>query len=532
MTWLRKRRLPILIVILVVLFLGKCFWSLFLFPEVPFGYDAGIYRYLFVRFAQAFPPFIFVWMPGWSNEHPLGLFFFSTILLRAGVPVDWLIGWIWNLFPLMLSGILSWTVARSYGRNAGVSVLLLSLLSVAQYEGFLMMYWKVFVALLWCTLAFGAMERKSRLWPVFGMLAIATHQQIGLIFALSSASSIVIDAIHRPSVRKTVAASLLWILTCVLGLLWYLPNHTQAIDAIVPQLLRPAVLVVLLVAVLLCLALVSAAVFLPLRRRSVLRIGVIFIFVGVLVFFEYMSPLITLVQGAGSVPGAFMSVTHYTRLSFPLIFLGVAGLLLLLRRAPASPWLWATAWSGLAVISLFFFYRRFLLPLDFFFLPGSALVLSSVWESKDRVLRRMVIALLLVQAVLLLRHLSTIDPHVNPSILRDLPKLSTVVPQGSTVLVLDNMAPWVIGFLPDAVVSGPGIFEYPQPIDAWEKFLFGSHEDRIVFLQQYPLGTYLYATEVFRTFYPPEVQTLFADPCLEPTRLTGLFRSVCGPQPR
>src|SRR3989338_11394615 len=89
----------------ILLLLLKFFWSFFSF-EVPLGYDPGIYLYLFFHYAEAFPPFFFPDLPPWAREHSLGLFLFVSPLVKLGVPVDWFVGWLWNLFPVLLAVVL------------------------------------------------------------------------------------------------------------------------------------------------------------------------------------------------------------------------------------------------------------------------------------------------------------------------------------------------------------------------------------------------------------------------------------------
>lgn len=90
-TYLKSPQI-LLIVLGMIVLCAKYAWSVFAFPGVPFGYDAGIYRYLFLAHAQGFPPFILAPMAEWAQSHPLGLFFFSSIALKLGLPVDWLLG--------------------------------------------------------------------------------------------------------------------------------------------------------------------------------------------------------------------------------------------------------------------------------------------------------------------------------------------------------------------------------------------------------------------------------------------------------
>ena len=521
---LKRCLVPVYIAFALLLF-AKYFWSYFEFPGVPFGYDAGIYRYLFITHARGFPPFDLAALPPWAAVHPLGLFFFSSIALKLGVPADALIGWFWNLFPILLAGALSWVFYKSAGRWMGAAVLLVALVSVVQYQGFLMIYWKVFAALLWCTFAFFSYERRSPLWILFGMLTVATHQQIGLIFGLAIVSSIIVKAVTQKKPWPALKDFGLFLVSGVLGMLWYLPNYSESIGSILPLLSRPAVglgiFAVLAFGVLIMISfLISANV-----KWWILAGCIVVGFLLLLLPFSGNAPSSVanfLAKSRSTDPGAFLSVEDYLRLSSPLLLLGIFGLGLFFRQNPGSPWVFAAIWPGLAVISMFFFYRRFILPLDFFLIPLAAMSLVWMWRHKKRAVNVLAIIVLAAQGGLLLYQMRTIDPHVEARTLKEFALLADAVTPGSSVVVLDNMTPWVVGFLPDAKVSGPGIFD-SLPLDDWKKFLFGNHGERLEFFDKYPAGTYFYATDVFRTYYPPEVQSLLQDPCLKPAGAEGLY---------
>lgn len=528
----RYRRLPLVFgSVAVVFLLCKFFWSYVRFPGVPFGYDAGIYRFLFIKHAAGLPPFFLTLMPEWAKAHPLGLFFFSSVAMKFGVPADWLIGWVWNVFPVVLALVLARVVKRKYGPWHGVAVLFLAFLSVVQYEGFLMMYWKVLAALLWCALSFDAYERKSPLLVVYGMLTIATHQQIGLIYGAAIISALLSEALFH-GVKAPISKAGIFLLSVVLGLAWYLPNYHRAIGDVLPLLLKTNILAGAVVA----MVLVASGVLLFLSARTTRQIGS-HIFLGILVGVPLLlSPLVgsapRLLQrladiGGQGTPGVFLSVHEYLFWSLPLLALGLAGLVLSLKREKGGPWQWAALWSGVAVISLFFFYRRFILPLDFFLLPFAAHAAVAIIASKNKLLQVLLAALVVVQAGMLADRMRTIDPNVTAAALDEFRMLPAYAEKGSTIIVLDTFAPWVLGMAPDSWVSGPGIFD-SRPLSDWETFLFGTEEQRRAFISYYPKHTFFYATDLFRSFYPAEVQTLLDHPCFIPTGARGLFRSTCG----
>ncbi len=513
--------------ILVLLLLAKYCWSLFAFPGVPFGYDAGIYRYLFFKHAQAFPPFSVPALPPWAASHPLGLFFFSTILIRSGMSPDMLIGWMWNLFPVLLFLVLAVIWGRKHGALTGVCILLIALLSTVQYQGFLMMYWKVFAAFLWCVLAFFAFERRSKLWMLFGMLTIATHQQIGLLFVLALLASILTQH-HDRTVR--IRMLLEWFATLVLGLLWYIQSGRGAIIGLLPMLSSSLFSVVSLGVLVFAIGLIAVVTFFPHRGHFILLLSCAVLgCILLLLPLTGIAPdvLRALLHRPDAVPGAFLTIPEYLEQSLPLLLLGMFGLFLSFKHQKGTVWQWAAIFSGVAVLSMFFFYRRFILPLDFFLLPFAAIAIAHLWNVRGYGLRILSGVLLLVQASFAFTQIRSIDPHVERAMLEEFAVLQSAVEPQAQVIVLDVMAPWVVGYLPENAVSGPGIFD-SQPQDAWEKFLYGSDVERSAFISRYPKGTYFFASDIFRSYYPSEVQTLLLHSCLKPTELRGLLRSVCG----
>ncbi len=526
---LTRRLLLVLSGLVVLLLFVKYFWTFFAFPGVPVGYDAGIYRFLFIREAAGWPPFFTPVLPEWAKSHAPGLFFFTSPLVQAGLSPDLLIGWIWNLVPVLLACVLALVVRRKHGDLAGLFLLLCALVSVVQMQGFLMMYYKVFVAMLLCALAFAALESGSLLWIPLGMLTVAMHQQIGLVFAVATFSSLVSGHVFAKK-KPSLSLWLQWLLTLTLGALWYLPTYQRSLGDIVPQLFGSGTILVLTVALMAVGIFAALIVTLPQQNRRFIWGLCVVTATMILVALPIVSDAPDLVVRylflrTDTQPGAFLGILEYLRMSAPLLFLGIVGLTLSVEKERGSPAQWAALWCAVAAFGMFFFYRRFLLPMDFFLLPFAALACAALW--KNRYGRIIVGVLLLAQSSFLFQQIRLADPHVERAWLTDFAALPSLVPAGSEVVVLDNMAPWIVGYLPQAQVSGPGIFN-SRSYAEWEKFLLGSSADRSVFFARYPKGTFFYASKVFSGYYPPEVQSVLDHPCLTKTSIIGLYQSVCG----
>jgi hypothetical protein len=378
--------------------------------------------------------------------------------MHLGITADMLIGWIWNLIPVLLVLTLGAVVRKKHGDLPGFFVLLAALLSTVQYQGFLMMYQKTFVAMMFCALAFAASDKRSPLWIVFGMFTIALHQQIGLIFVVSIGSAMVSSFVLRQesvSFRRVAE----FLLTMALGVLWYIPTYQHSLTDVAPKLLESGTIAAFAVAILVIGGFSGLVVWLPQKNRRLLwflaacTCAVLLCLLPIAID----SPGIVgklLASRPDTAGGAFLSLTEYVQLSLPLLLAGIAGFILSLERERGSSWQWAVLWCAVASLGMFFFYRRFLLPLDFFLLPFAALAFAALWNQK-KVGRIVLSVLVIVQAVLLLQRMAAIDPAVKPEWIQEFAALHTFVPANSTVVVMDNMAPWVLGFLPDAAVLVP-----------------------------------------------------------------------------
>ena len=292
--------------------------------DIPLGYDPGIYRYLFVSHATGFPPFILGHMDAWAHSHPLGLFIFSTAIIRAGVPVDWLVGWIWNVMAIALICTLAGATAKREGRAVGACVLLAGALSAPYFDGFSAMYWKAFLALLFMVITFQLMDKKSWWAVIPATLTLATHNQTGLLFAL------------------------------VIGTWWLLLGLEYKKH---PQWQKATVVGAVFMGI-------AALVYLPVWQEAV---------------WVHVETLLTL-RGADVPAGAFPPRIFYLQMNCILLLAGVFGFFhSMFRDRSLSPWSIAVLWAGAFVLFKLFFYRRFFLHLDFFLLPYAAYGLVITW---------------------------------------------------------------------------------------------------------------------------------------------------------
>ena len=97
-------------------------------------------------------------------------------------------------------------------------------------------------------------------------------------------------------------------------------------------------------------------------------------------------------------------------------------------------------------------------------------------------------------------------------------------------VTLDNVStPWVVGWLPDHRVGGPGLFNVGWTVDQWEEFLFGTHEQRVALLGTLPANTLFLVTPFFLQHYGQSVTPFLRDPCFAIDSQIPVLTVTCAP---
>jgi hypothetical protein len=455
LTWSKHRtRVP---AALVLLLFCKYFWTLVVF-DAPLGYDAGIYRYLFLTHSKGFPPFVLGPIEPWARGHPLGLFFFSTMLLRLGVPVSLLLGWMWNLMAVLLLCALAFVWQRERGGSTALWVLAAAILSQAVFDGFTAMYWKTFLAMFFMVLAFDALHRHSHVGYLWGLLTVVTHHQTGLLFGLAAGTWFLLERERLREHARWMFAVLL--LVAVTGVLWYLPVWQQAVA-------------------------------------------------------DHLPALFGSLTNAPS--GSFPDLSEYLRFEWILYGFGVLGLAGDLRAKRWDLWQLSVLWSAVFVLCRLFFYRRFTLQLEFFLLPYMALGAAWAWQRySNRNCHKVLIALLVLQVLLSFAAMRDTDPPLlDRATLNRVTRMGNRLPQGAYVLALEDEGAMMLrGWLPDQRVEGPGLFGMPWGYGQWEALFLGTPQQRRTLLRSLPSGTVLFTGPRFALYYGQVAHAFVTDPCL------------------
>tara|TARA_Y100000310_G_scaffold218027_1_gene219162 strand:+ start:887 stop:2296 length:1410 start_codon:yes stop_codon:yes gene_type:complete len=467
------KRSQILIGALLLALLAKFLAPLFLY-DVPLGYDPGMYRYLFLTYAESFRSFSMPELLPWAKEYPPGLFFILSPFVAVGFPVDAVIGWVWNIFAVILAATLAWVTAQRKGKIAGSLVLLMALLSVAYYDGFVGMYYKAFAALFFTVLTYHLMQNRSSWFLLTAFLTVITHQQTGLILAL--------------------ALTIWW--TLQLRYYWKDPWYRR---------------ITLLASLI---ALVAVVIYLPQWERAI------------------WSPLksIFLLRGENAPAGAFPDAMFYLRTTGVLLLLGVVGFIRSFKHERGSLWQLSVIVCAVFILLRLVFYKRFFLQLDFFLMPFAASTVVWLWFNFKHIgVRTLIVLLLGAQTFVSFQAMQLRVPEIQQRHLTAIQQVSTTIPEEASVIVLENISgPWLRGWRLSGQVGAPGLFDYPGwTYSDWELFIDGTNADRKTLLSGLEGDVYFLVTPTFTGFYGERAKKIFDDPCLSRVENEPLLVSVC-----
>lgn len=460
--------------LLVVLLLVKFATPLFIF-DVPLGYDVGMYRYLFLQYADSIQSFTFPpQLLPWAKEYPMGLFILISPFIALGVPVDAVIGWMWNLVPVLLTVTLACVTGKRLGKHIGMLVLLVAILSAPLYDGFVGMYYKAFVSLLFGVLSFHYAEKRSYVFILFALVSMLIHQQTGLVIGLSF---VLWWLMRIPQLSSDIwfrRITILGGIACICGIVMYLPQWERAI-------------------------------WYPLKSLFVLR-------------------------GDAAPSGSFPDTAFYLQTSGVVLLLGCIGFLQSFRRERSSLWQMSVLVCLVCIVFRLVFYKRFFLQLDFFLLPYAASTIYWLWRQMHSIALRVALVVLLCgQAWVGIQVMHLRTPHIQARDLQQIQEVAKNIPEHASVIALENISgPFIRGWRETGKVGAPGLFDYPNwSIGQWGAFIDGASDDRKALLGGLSGEIYFMITPAFTGFYGDRSHVLFNDPCLEKVTDLPLLRSTC-----
>lgn len=459
----------------VLLLCIKFLLPLFRF-DVPMGYDPGIYRYLFLAYADSVKEFSMPELLPWAQEYPPALFLLVAPFIILGAPVDLFLGAVWNIIPIAVIALLAAVFYQRSGRSVAIGILLVGLMSQAYFDGFYAMYWKTYAALFLVVLTYHLAENQSPWFILTALITVMLHQQTALIMVVALG---VWWATHLPKNWNNTHFRLMTIFLGICGaiaLMWYLPQWERAIWA-------------------------------PLKSIIVLR-------------------------GENAPSGSFPGLEFYIRSTGVILLLGCMGFIRSFTYERFSLWQVSVIVCAVFVFCKLVFYKRFFLQLDFFLMPFAAAELVTLWRHfSSKKIHGVLVCIIAVQVAVSAQAMMMRRPQFSAKEVQSIRSIQHQIPEAAAVISLENISgTWLRGWLPNTRIGAPGLFDYPGWNKAqWATFIDGSDLDRKVMLSKLTSPVYFYKSDRFTKIYADRSQGVLNDPCLRAVENLPLLESICSP---
>lgn len=425
-------KLPIALLVIAVAF--ALLVRLFPYSEnsIPLGYDPGLYKRVF--------------------EDPMGegvgIYPLPFSLLMAGISQIFGMGFTLTVVFLVLSASTAFAIylvgKSMYSKEAGIAAALFFAVSLAQYDAFVLNYYKnVFgiIALLFSYLLFDRSKRVDWLFILVGVIIAGMHQLALAVFGLTYIGYFLLN-IRKYKFRELSAMVINGVLILLFTLL---TNYDRADTYIFGQAT------------------------------------------------DFFGSVTTISRGGTDNGGAYIDSELYFNNSAPMIAFAITGLLAGTRSRPLTI---SSVILALLVVAKLFFYRRFLIYFDIVLLifagVGFLRLLSSsefIGDSRFRYAFLSVVLLLMGAGVF--NKAQMIRPLVSESQLADIIDIGDTLPDNALIIPLDSYYyPWFYGWTEQSIES-PGIWGDDHTVEQWESFWGGEAEFRLQFLSEYPRPLFL-----------------------------------------
>jgi len=188
----------------------------FIKNAAPLGYDTGLYRGFIYNFIQNLPHFDIVSIA--KNEPPL-LYVLADALHYCNLSIDFFLGYFYYLCTILFALLLFYFLKKKYSSAAGLAGLFLLTISLAQFEAYWQLFYKNILAFIITLLIFYFLEKKNY-WLCFilgGALGGFHHMSF-----VPLAGAIFLAGIFLKEKRKSYLFLFLGI--CLLALACYAKN--------------------------------------------------------------------------------------------------------------------------------------------------------------------------------------------------------------------------------------------------------------------------------------------------------------------
>jgi len=408
-----ERKLASVWVILLAVFLfGLCIRLLpYIHTQVPLGYDAGIYKYIFEVYANNLPQIPESTLPLWVREmSPQGLPVLANALHTvAGTNATQLLHY---LFPLLGAFLVFpvFILARSFfGERTGLIASVLYAVSYTQFTTFTFLYFKQVLGLIFLLFAIYALEKKR-------------YVLLALMFAA-------LGIFHRP---EFLLMALILIPYLIIKRDW--------------RVLYSAVGTAALIAPFWLL-------------RLDINLGML---QGV-----FATAVTNIQTGTATGGGAFPGFDIYQDVSLAYLpFALIGAIYLIIKRSWNSLFLYFVINLAIVIFQLFFF-NRYIISLDVAMVILAALGINVILLHRQRNTKTVgaavsivvIIMIIVASGVPTLIQANSVKPLINDEQLHTIEWLAQNTEPDAYILASTYDAPWVLGWSNRRVIA-PGLFHW------------------------------------------------------------------------
>lgn len=411
--------------------------------EAPLGYDAGIYLRNFELYLQ----------DPQEAVRPLGLV--VNMLAAAGLSTNAIL----HFFLIVLNVLLGcslYTVAKTLFRNQliALSTLLVFTLSIAQYEAYVWMFYRMMLSLVLFMVTFTLIARRSYLAVVTGAFAGAMHPATFIVFGSTYTIFTIAEGVRAAMSRAWIKPFRFTVITGAAMLLLAVLVNIPEFHFELPTLIQ--------------------------HKLSIASISS---------FHPYLSNELT---------GFYLNFTGFRLSTLFYVPFALLGFVLLVTRA-RSWWNTGQAHGILfflsfvmvtasLIVAKVIFYQRYFIILDLLVILFAAITLARlVYYFQSARGGQLLLAIFVVGfSVVMLLYSWTRAPWILPSELRELKAITPFLEGNAYGMATDSFyTPWVYGYVTTRTIA-PGYFMNAWSYEEWRRFWDqGTDKERQELLARY-----------------------------------------------
>lgn len=401
--------------------------------SVPLGYDPGLYRYAIETPLNEAENWVF-------QVHEPG-FLYTVNFLRAFLPLDFILIWLFILINLFLGLSIYFCAKTFFNRDAAAFSILIFSLSLIQFKAYWFMYYRNIIGMIFMLMAFSYLRlNKKTGFVVYSVLLAWFHKPTFYIFGLSY----LFYAIIRPYKK---------------GSYDFLKFRSDAAYGLI------------------ILALSSL---LYLGRFSVQITSMI-------------NPVLESMLNPGNAAGTFINLFTYQYSTLPYLALGLLGFFYTLKKKEYSILTYWMIINLIIVIFQFFFFNRFIIPMDITLILFSGIGTMLIINEK-KFLGTILITILLFSALIMsTNETKASQPLVSMQELELIKSLKNTEENSYILSTSSYYSPWLL--YSERKVIAPGLFDSDtHSKEEWIAFWEADDMEEIrLFMKGFPRPLYAYS---------------------------------------